>query len=110
MRRYRRVREKLTEAVYRLATREGDVRSRLISAHWILVHLSAEELPPELRDRWESIMRRLTRHGPECSPDGRDVWNDAVTHTMSRIRNSTGRVVATDIYGLYRSFIHAYGL
>ena len=108
MRRYSRVREKLTEAVYRLATREGDVRARLKSAHWVLRHLTAEELPPELRDDWESIMRRLTRHGPELYNG--EVFRDAVTHTMSRIKNSTGRLIATDIYGLYSTFIRAYGL
>lgn len=109
MRRYSRVREKLTDAVYRLATREGDVRARLISAHWVLRQVTPEELPPELRDEWESIMRRLTRRGPEVLPDG-EVLRDAVTHTMSTIRNSTGRAIATDIYGLYRSFVHVYGL
>jgi hypothetical protein len=108
MRRYSRVREKLTEAVYRLATQEGDVRARLKSAHWVLRQLTVEELPDELREDWESIMHRLTRHGPERYNG--EVFRDAVTHTMSRIKNSTGRVIATDIYGLYRTFISAYGL
>lgn len=108
MRRYSRVREKLGAAVYRLAVGEGDVRARLKSAHWVLRQLRAEELPPELREGWESIMRRLTRHGPELHYG--EVFQDAVTHTMSRIKNSTGRVIATDIYTLYSLFAHAYGL
>ncbi|MFX1716741.1 hypothetical protein [Paraburkholderia sp. A1RO-5L] len=108
MRRYSRVREKLGAAVYRLAVGEGDVRARLVSAHWVLNHLRADELPPELREQWESIMRRLTRHGPELYSG--EVFRDAVKHTMSRIKNSTGRVIATDIYALYSSFVHAYGL
>jgi len=45
-----------------------------------------------VRDDWESIMRRLTRHGPELY-DG-EFCRDAVTHTMSRIKNSTGRITA----------------
>lgn len=109
MRRYSRVREKLGTAVYRLAVGEGDVRARLKSAHWVLRQLRAEELPLELREGWESIMNRLVRYGPEVLPDG-EVFRDAVTHTMSRIKNSTGRAIATDIYGLYGSFVHAYGL
>jgi hypothetical protein len=108
MRRYSRVREKLTDAVYRLATREGDVRARLISAHWALSHLTAEELPPELRDEWQRIMNRLTRRGPELYYG--EPFRNAVTRTMSTIRNSTGRAIAIDIFGLYRSFVHAYGL
>jgi hypothetical protein len=109
IRRYSRVREKLTEAVFRLATREGDVRARLCSAHWVLNQLTAEELPPELRDDWASVMNRLTRRGPEVLPDG-EVLRNAVAHTMSTIRNSTGRIIATDIYRLYRTFVSTYGL
>ena len=109
MRRYSRVREKLANALHRLATREGDVRQRLRAAHWPLAQLTAQELPPELLDDWQSIMHRLTRLGPERGPDG-DLWADALEHTMSRIRNSTGRLIANDIYRLYMNFVTAYGL
>jgi hypothetical protein len=111
MRRYSRVREKLTNALYRLATWEGDVRGRLRGAHWILRQLSAEELPPELSDSWQSIMHRLTRYGTEVLPNG-EVFQDSMSHTMSRIRNSTGRAtpaIATDIDRLYGTFISTYG-
>jgi len=109
MRRYSRVREKLSKALHRLATREGDVRQRLRAAHWVLAQLRASELPPELRDDWQSIMNRLTRLGPERGPNG-DVWADALEHTMSRIRNSTGRIIANDVYRLHMSFVTAYGI
>jgi hypothetical protein len=109
MRRYSRVREKLSKALYRLATREGDVRQRLRAAHWVLNQLRVNELPPELREDWQSIMHRLTRLGPECGPNG-DVWADALEHTMSRIRNGTGRLIANDVYRLYMNFVAAYGL
>lgn len=99
---------KLREAVCRLATREGEVRKRLKAAHWALRHLSTEELPPELRDEWQSIMRRLTRHGFEVY-DG-EVFRDAVTHTMSRIKNSTGRLIATNIHGLYSMFMRTWAM
>jgi hypothetical protein len=109
MRRYSRVREKLSKALHRLATREGDVRQRLRAAHWVLAQLRASELPPELREDWQSIMNRLTRLGPELGPNG-DVWADALEHTMSSIRNSTGRIIANDIHRLYMNFVTAYGI
>jgi len=108
MRRYSRAREKLTNSLYRLATWEGDVRDRLRGAHWVLNQLSIDETPPELRDSLQSIMYRLTRYGPERTRDG-EIFRDAVTHTMSRIRNSTGRRIATDIYRMYRAFVSVYG-
>ncbi|WP_176058126.1 hypothetical protein [Paraburkholderia sp. BCC1876] len=109
MRRYSRVREKLTNALHRLATREGDVRERLRAAHWALAQLTAQELPPELREDWQSIIHRLTRKGPEHDAAG-DVLNSALEHTMQSIRNSTGRAIANDIYRLYMNFVSAYGL
>ena len=109
MRRYSRVREKLTNSLYRMATWEGDVRDRLRGAHRVLNQLSIDEMPPELRDSLGSVMHRLTRCGPERTRDG-EIFRDAVTHTMSRIRNSTGRSIASDIYRMHRAFVSAYGL
>jgi hypothetical protein len=109
IRRYSRVREKLSKALHRLATREGDVRQRLRAAHWVLTQLRASELPPELREDWQSIMNRLTRLGPERDPTG-DVLNSALEHTMQSIRNSTGRAIANDVYRLYMNFVTAYGI
>ncbi|CAE6740158.1 hypothetical protein R75465_02232 [Paraburkholderia aspalathi] len=109
MRRYSRVREKLSNALLRLATREGDVRQRLRAAHWPLNQLTAKELPPELLEDWQSIMHQLTRRGPERDATG-DVLNSALEHTMQSIQNRTGRVIANDIYRLYMNFVTAYGL
>lgn len=109
MRPYSRAREKLTGAIVRLATHEGDVRTRLRSAHFFLRQLTERELPPELLAQWSSIMHRLTRRGPELAHDG-EVLQDAVAHTMAKIRNSTGRVIATDVYRLYKSFIDKHGV
>lgn len=53
-------------------------------------------------------MNRLTRRGAEVLPDG-EVLRNAVAHTMSTIRNSTGRIIAIDIYRLYRTFVSTYG-
>lgn len=109
MRRYSRVREKLSNALHRLATREGDVRQRLRAAHVPLAQLTARELPPELLEDWQGIMHRLTRRGPERDAAG-DALNSALEHTMQSIRNGTGRVIANDIYRLYMNFVSAHGL
>lgn len=99
MARYSRAREKLMDAEYRLAVSEGDVRERLRRAYTPLRRLSAEDLPADLRDEWREILRELTRHGPERDSDGH-VWRSSIDHTMSRIRNRTGRRIAERIYRL----------
>ena len=97
----RRCREKFHAALYRLAVGEGDVRDRLRSAYRYLRMLSEDEVPPELREEWTSILLALTRHGPEIGPDG-EIYQSAIDHTMSRVKNSTGRAIAERIYALAR--------
>ena len=96
----KRAREKLRGAVHRLAVGEGDVRSRLVSAHWLLKQLSARDLPAELHEPWRLIMSELTKRGPVVGADG-ELWTPACKNTMSRIRNSTGRQIAEKIYSLH---------
>lgn len=98
-RRYSRAREKMTDAEFKLATGERDVRQRLRGAFTVLNRLRAEDLPPELRDEWRAVLNEMTRLGPERGPDGM-VWKSSIDHTMSRIRNSTGRKIAERIYRL----------
>ncbi|SRR6266446_6377732 len=105
MARYSRAREKLMDAEYKLAVSEGHVRERLRRAYTPLRRLSAEDLPAELRDEWRAILREMTRHGPERDPDGH-VWRNAIDHTMSRIRNRTGRKIAERIYRLRAQLLH----
>lgn len=108
VRRYSRVREKLSGAVARLVTGEGDVRQRLRSAHWLLNHLHESELPPELLADWQNIMHRLTRRGPERDKNG-EIWQSALEHTMRSIQNRTGSAIARDVYALYRAFVNQFG-
>ena len=96
----KRAREKLRGAVHRLVVGEGDVRARLVSAHWLLNQLSASGLPKELQEPWRQLISDLTKRGPVLSPDG-EVQTPACKHTMSRIRNSTGREIAERIYSLH---------
>ena len=102
---HRRAREKLLGAVHRLAVGEGDVRSRLISAHWFLSQLSARDFPEELRESWQEVMSDLTKRGPVLSAEG-EVLKPACKHTMSRSRNSTGRKIAEKIYSLHTDIKH----
>ena len=87
----------------RLAIGEGDVRERLRSAFKPLRMLREEEVPIEMRSDFLWVIRQLTRHGPEVGPDG-TMYKTAVNHTMSRIRNITGRKIAERIYKLNRGF------
>ena len=97
---YSRAREKLSDAEYKLATGEGDVRQRLRRAFTVLNRLRSEDLPPELRAEWRAVIAEMTRLGPEKDIDG-TVWRSAINHTMSRIRNRTGSKIAQRIHRMY---------
>ena len=87
----------------KLTIGEGNVRERLRIAFKTLRMLREEEVPPEMRPDLSWVMHQLTRLGPEVGPDG-TVYKTAVDHTMSRIRNVTGRKIAERIYRLNREF------
>ena len=97
----RRCREKFHAAIYSLAVGEGDVRDRLRGAYRYLQMLSEKDVPPHLRNEWASILKTLTRFGPEVDSDG-TVYRKSIDHTLSRIRNSTGRKIAERIWVLTR--------
>lgn len=103
--RHKRAKEKIRGAVYRLAVGEGDVRSRLVSAYWLLKQLSATDLPPQLLEPWNEVIHDLTLRGPLTGPDG-DVWKNACEHTMSHLRNSSGRKIAEKVYALMTGLEH----
>lgn len=95
--------EKLRNAVYKLATGSGDVRSRLCDAFcecWILTEKS---FPKELRSDWLWIVREMNKCGPRYDNEGK-VRVDAIKNTMSKIRNSTGVKIAQNIYELKCKF------
>lgn len=101
MARYRRYAEKLRSATYLLAVGEGDVRDRLRRAYKEIRSLSKRDIPPRVLEEWASILSALTRLGPRLDFDG-SVWQTSVDHTLSRIRNSTGRKIAERILALCR--------
>lgn len=87
----------------KLAIGEGNVRERLRGAFRVLRMLREDEIPPDMRTDWSWVMHQLTRLGPDVGTDG-TVYKTAVDHTMSRIRNVTGRKIAERIYRLNREF------
>lgn len=52
---------KLSEAVYRLAIGEGNIKSRLRWASESFFAVNASMLPPELREKWELLWAEMTR-------------------------------------------------
>jgi hypothetical protein len=99
---YDRCKEKFERAVYALATGEGDVRSRLEKAYNYLRILRSEDIPSIFRQEFSVILKQLTRFGPEYFPDG-TVYRNAIQHTMSRIKNATGKKIAEHIYIINQS-------
>jgi len=53
------VAEKLTHALYILATGKGDARQRVRHAYLACLTLSGSDFPPELAKDWQSIAKEL---------------------------------------------------
>ena len=101
---YARARRELLQAEYCLAVCEGDVRQRLLRTYRHLRSLGVEELPAELRGELQTILREMTRFGPEHDRYG--PARNALEHTMSGIRNRTGRKIAERIYRIHARLSH----
>jgi len=97
----RRYSEKLHSAIYALAVREGDVRSRLEGAYFYLRQLSERDVPATAREEFFYLVNALTRAGPDRSPDG-EVYRSAVSNTLRNIQNRTARRYAERLFALYR--------
>ena len=97
---YRYAKEKLGRAVWRLAVGERDVRDRLRFVWKDMFRLQAEDLPPPLRKHLAWVQRELKKYGPEIGPNGQ-IYQNAIAHTLGRIRNTTGRKIAERIFKMY---------
>lgn len=87
------INEKLSDAVYMLATGPGDVRARLFTALPKILVLSSAELPPDLKNDLDWIQKKLTEknEGPYGYNRGR---------TLRRMQNITGSKIAKRIVDL----------
>jgi hypothetical protein len=101
---YSRARRALLQAEYNLAVGEGDARQRLRRTYRHLRSLQAAGLPPQLRSEWQTVLREMTRFGPEFDRYG--LVRNALEHTMSRIRNRTARKIAERIYRIHAHLSH----
>ena len=99
MTRYHYAQEKLYVAIRSLATGQGDVRARLVDAFMTFHPLKEEDFPPKYRADWKWIHNQLTKHGPVYDYKGR-VYKGSVENTMSKIKNNTGRKIATKIFDI----------
>ena len=85
--------EKLSDAVYQLATGAGDVRSRLYSILDKIIILPEYSLPTDLKDELLWIKNKLTEK------DKTQYGNDR-GRTIRRMKNSTGSKIAERIVDL----------
>ena len=97
--RYKYAEDKLSTAVYILATGKGDVRSRLFDAFMEFHPVNSDDFPAELLEDWLWIKKQLTKFGPVYGADN-EVKMGSVRHTLNRIKNSTGEKIAQRIYNL----------
>jgi uncharacterized protein YjbJ (UPF0337 family) len=91
--------EKLSTAVHSLAVGKGDVRNRLRGAFMSFHPVQESDFPEHLKAKWRWIKGELTKFGPIVDDDGK-VVDGSVDHTLSRIKNSTGRRIAEAIVSL----------
>ena len=86
---------KLSQAVWVLATRPGDVRSRLRDAYLSLTGASSGDLPDDLRADYEWVFNQLGKYEP--SETEKRLGLGRLDATLNRIRNSTGVKIAERI-------------
>ena len=87
--------EKLSVAVGCLATGPGDARSRLAAAYKIIMPLTDNDFPEDLRGSFRALKDRLTCDEPRWPGEGR------LDASLARMKNSTGTKLATTIVDLH---------
>ncbi|MEY3787619.1 MAG: hypothetical protein RIQ94_1348 [Pseudomonadota bacterium] len=83
-----------------LVTGEGDSRKRVVIACQILQPINKIELPDDLWQRLQKILKDAQKSDSMTNSNG-DVIRDAFTCTAHGKRNSTYSKIAEDIYRLY---------
>ena len=105
---------RVTAAVETMCVGKGDVRSRLLAAvrdH--LLPLQPEDFPAALRDRFSGVMEAVNKYDSSDLdekypiPFGRSHAEREGTlgATMRRIRRSTGKEIAKEIWSLYQGLL-----
>lgn len=81
-------------AVYTLATSADRIQERLALAAMDLIVLRPEELPVELRDRFEELLNELTKENA-IADEG------TVAATMRKMSDTQAEKLARDIFDIY---------
>jgi hypothetical protein len=88
---------KYKEALYDLATGEGDARARVGVAYYKFWHIQIGEYPENLRKQRQEIDRLLTRLG------GRTGY--IIPDNLQNMKNKTASKIAALIFDIYSSLI-----
>jgi hypothetical protein len=94
--------EKLSQAVFLLATGEGDVRSRLRAAYLEFSAVLPDSLPENLQEDFEWIRSELTKRDARFPGDGK------LDATLFRMQNRTGKKIAERIFELVQKVQRIY--
>jgi hypothetical protein len=89
--------EKFDQAVYALATGEGDARSRVDVAFHCFWHIPVADLPESVREDREKITALLTRLGGQ--------QGYIIPNNLRRMKNSTASEIAGLIHGIHRQLL-----
>jgi hypothetical protein len=89
--------QKYEEALYDLATGEGDARARVGTAHSGLMHIQIDEYPESLRKQRREIDRLLTRLGGKTG--------HIIPNNLQKMKNKTASKIAALILDIYFSLV-----
>ena len=92
--------EKFTQAVYSLATGEGDARSRVLDAYMAFHPVNDTDLPEELQPDYQWVMAKLTSREPIYNHRG-EVYKGSVEHSLEKMRNKTAAEIARRIVKIH---------
>ena len=93
--------QRLSEAIFILATHPGDVRARLGQVFLAIHMILEDEIPVSCRNDWAWTMEQLVRFGPVYDKNrGGAVLIGTIENTMRRIKNSTGVKIAERFFKL----------
>jgi len=93
--------EKLMNAIETLATHSGNVKERLWYVYLDIHMLQPQDFPKDLQNRWDGIIKSLTKYGPWVNEFSGEVYQSSVENTLRRIRKSTASKIAKEIYEIY---------
>ena len=76
--------EKISAAVYSLATGRGDIKERLWNSFSGFHPLKESDFPDDLKDKWNDLKGRLTSEEPKYNSDG-NIGTGKVENTINKI-------------------------